>query len=274
MISFSKYHGCGNTFVIVKEEDIKHVEYAKIAMQMCNANTGIGADGFMIVKQNPLTMLFYNQDGSVSPMCGNGIRCFAKYVVDQQLVKEDRFEVVTKAGIMVVDIVNTQNFKVKINMGKESYEHALLHLNPKIHVPSPLVNYQIDERYEIFSVFIGTIHTVIFVEDISALDVQKEGEYLCHHPLFMQQSNINFVEVIKEDCLKVSTYERGVGPTLACGTGCCASAIFAHQIKGCNSVVDVILTLGQLRINIQEDIYMEGPAIKIADGFFEEGKIC
>lgn len=274
MIPFSKYHGCGNSFIIVDEQDVKEKEYACLAKKICDRDIGIGADGCIVVKQNPLEMVFYNQDGSYSPMCGNGIRCFAKYVIDKGYTKEKQFPVITGAGELQITAINTDPFRVRINMGKPIHDIAALRLNPQMEVVNPLRHYAIDDMYTIHSVFMGTIHTVVFVNCLEKVDVEKEGYYLCHHPLFSEQSNINFVEIVDAQNAKVMTYERGVGVTKACGTGCCASVLIANDIKHCQPTMNVHLPLGMLRIELQDDVYMEGPAETIAQGTFEEEETC
>lgn len=115
MIRFTKYHGCGNNFIIVRESDVDGMDYSQLALDMCNVNTGIGADGFIVVREDPaLEMVFYNMDGSRAPMCGNGIRCFAAYCYDNDICKKEEYPVETLAGTMVVKIISTDPFMVRI----------------------------------------------------------------------------------------------------------------------------------------------------------------
>lgn len=119
MIRFAKYHGCGNSFVIVREKDVRACDLCVLAEKMCSEHTGIGADGFMAVKTEPgLEMIFYNRDGSRAPMCGNGIRCFAKFCYDERICTDRQFPVETLAGRMIVEIAEESPFTVQINMGR------------------------------------------------------------------------------------------------------------------------------------------------------------
>ncbi|NBK96754.1 MAG: diaminopimelate epimerase [Erysipelotrichia bacterium] len=262
-MTFAKYHGCGNNFVLVDYEDLKSLDLSKLAIHMCDMHVGIGADGLIVVKQAPLEMIFYNQDGSRAQMCGNGIRCFAKYVCDKNIVCENKFNVQTLAGTMRIEVVKEPKFKVKVNMGKPSY--ALEKLNLAKYV-FDIKDYMIDD-YHLSSVYMGVIHTVMFVDSIDSIDVEKIGSYLCHHAMFKEQTNVNFVEIMGESNIRVITYERGVGISKACGTGCCASVVIANEFHKVGDVVNVHLELGKLKITYRgEDVYMEGPAEKIAEG--------
>lgn len=261
MIAFSKYHGCGNSFVIVAYEMVKAYDLSNLAIQMCNRDVGIGADGFIVVKTKPLEMVFYNQDGSIAPMCGNGIRCFANYVKDKQLEHRDIFDVITGAGILRVACeANTY----EISMGYPVFDSKMLHLSKPVDVHQ----YEI-AGFDVSSVFIGTVHTVLFVEDVDRYDVAGVGETLCNHPMFKEKSNINFVEVMDQENIKVRTYERGVGITKACGTGCCASFIYSCYFHKTTDQVKVHLELGTLQIRVEdEEIIMRGPSTFIVDGYY------
>ena len=121
MICFSKYHGCGNDFIIVSEKEVVDSNYSELATKICNRNTGVGADGFIVVGENPLEMIFYNADGSRAPMCGNGIRCFAKYCFDKGIRNESEYKVLTLAGEMGVKVISENPFVVEIDMGKPDF---------------------------------------------------------------------------------------------------------------------------------------------------------
>ena len=262
MIAFRKYHGCGNNFIIVQYEHVKHYDFVKLAKHVCDMHEGIGADGCIIVKTNPLEMLFYNQDGSMAPMCGNGIRCFAKYVCDMKLVDESQFMVKTGAGDLLIQ-VEKMPFQASVKMGSPEYNHE------KLKLVSTILNckqYNIDE-YVLHSVFMGTIHTVLFVDDVKQFDCEGVGSYLCNHPTYLEKSNINFVEIKDANTMEVVTYERGVGITKACGTGCCASVVIANDLHKVDSEVNVQLELGVLHIQYKNNmVEMKGPATFVAEG--------
>lgn len=263
MIKFSKYHGCGNNFVVLDYDNVLHLDFEKLAKHVCDVHVGVGADGLIIVKKDPLEMIFYNQDGSRAPMCGNGIRCFANYVCDQGIVQEDTFDVVTLAGKLKVEVKKGHVFKAKVNMGKPSFDLEKLNLSQYVF---DIKEYELD-GFHLGSLFMGTIHTVMFVDSLDSMDIEKTGNYICNHPMFKEKTNVNFVEIMGESNIRVITYERGVGITKACGTGCCASVVLANDFAKVADVVNVHLELGKLRISYKgEDVYMEGPAEKIAEG--------
>ena len=263
MISFHKYHGAGNDFILFLETDVSHLNDEQLAKTVCNRHTGIGADGMIIVAL-PLQMMFYNADGSRATMCGNGIRCFAKYVVDYQLVKTQTFSVLTDAGVQHVKMIkNTMDESlVEINMGLPQFEHESIPVLPQV---------TYDKSYDLHHLVLGTIHTVIRVPVIDEQEVQIVGALLSQHPSFLHQTNVNFCEVIDSKTLKVWTYEKGVGLTQACGTGATASAYIAHHHYGCCDKLRVLVLGGELSIELKEDgCYMTGPAKYVAYGTFIE----
>jgi diaminopimelate epimerase len=123
-----------------------------------------------------------------------------------------------------------------------------------------------DETITVSSVFMGTVHTVVFVDDLEKVNIEKMGDAICHHSLFPNRTNVNFTQVVDRETLRVRTYERGVGPTLACGSGCCAAAIISEKLGHTGKNVKVELALGALQIEIGEHVYMTGPAVRVYDG--------
>lgn len=277
MILFSKYHGCGNNFVIIKEAELSGKvtpdDYPQLALKVCDVNTGIGADGMIVVREKPaLEMVFYNCDGSRAPMCGNGIRCFANFCRDEGVETGKTYPVKTLAGDMIVDVTSAEPFRVKINMGKPLFSPEEIKVDPSNVGRENFLGQNLTladgSSVEIDSMFMGTIHTVVFVDELDDSYVQTVGEEICNHPTFTEKTNVNFVKVVDEDTLQVQTYERGVGVTLACGTGACASVLAASLRGKCGSRADVQLKLGSLNITLSEDgdVYMEGPSEKICSG--------
>lgn len=274
MIKFAKYHGCGNDFIIVSEENIKGLDFSELALKVCHRGTGIGADGFIIVRTEPeLEMVFYNQDGSRAPMCGNGIRCFAKYCFDYGICKEKEYDVSTLAGIMRVKVLKTDDeFIVEIGMGKPLFEPETF----GVYETTDFLNKDIETSFgtvNVSSCFMGTVHTVVLVENVDAVNVEALGAEISNHPIYTEKTNVNFVEVMDKNTLKIKTYERGAGLTYACGTGACASLVIANLKGKCDDTVDVILPFGTLHITKtnEEEVRMAGPAVKIADGVYYLG---
>lgn len=257
-MEFYKMHGCGNDFCIIEYEEKE--EYSHLAKQLCDRRFGVGADGLIVVKPKPLEMIFYNQDGSRASMCGNGIRCFARYVYEKKLVTTKEFDCLTLAGIMKIEITSENPFLCRVDMGKPSFSNAMIHVSDDIKSFGRLLTVD-GYTLTIYSFFIGTIHTVIFVDSLEA-DVVLLAEKICKNRLFRKQTNVNFVHLIDESHIEVKTYERGVGWTLACGTGACASVVTCIRLKLTKNKVFVKLPYGSLKVEVnkKENVFMEGPA--------------
>lgn len=264
-IPVKKYHGLGNDFIMLDYETFKSMENPiRFIQEVCDRHTGIGADGLIAVKKDPYEMIYYNQDGSRAPMCGNGIRCFSRYCFDRGDTLENPFAVETLAGTKYIEIISEDPFLVRVNMGKARWEPEMIGTDKKIW------NYPLETEngiYNLYSFFLSTVHTVTFTED-AFRDIEKEGKAICHDPLFKEQTNVNFVEIVDDERIKVQTYERGCGVTLACGTGVCASVLAAYLEGLVKNEVEVQLKKGKLIIEIDEDqnVYMTGPAAKIIEG--------
>ena len=284
MISISKYHGCGNNFVIVRESDLPkaitmkdeaaRIEmYSQLAVNLCCVNTGVGADGFIVVREEPqLEMVFFNQDGSRAPMCGNGIRCFAQYCMDKGIRDEAVYPVATLAGEMIVNVTQDEPFRVRINMGKPVMDPAAIGVETdEENFLGKEIALKDGSTVKVDSFFMGTVHTIFFVDDIDIDVLEPLGEEICNHPVYTEKTNVNFVKVIDQQNLEVLTYERGVGITFACGTGACASVVAASMAGMTGNRADVHLKLGTLGIAIEDDgnVYMEGPSVHILDGTLE-----
>jgi len=229
MIQFEKYHGTGNDFIIFEHEalkGLKTISPTELARKVCDRHFGVGADGMMIVKpsvQADIKMEFYNADGSLAPMCGNGIRCFAKYVYDHKLVSNQTFDVETLAGIMKVTLTNKGDHAtlVTIDMGKPDFDSTFGEKSIDVH----------GQALQLNTLTMGTLHAVIQVAAIDDIDLSLYGKAIESHSLFPHKINANFLEVVDREHIKVSTFERGVGQTLSCGTGSAASAVIS-AMKG------------------------------------------
>lgn len=268
IIPVSKYHGCGNDFVIAAMNDVCSFDLSAFAIAVCDRHTGIGADGFIAVKQDPFEMVFYNQDGSRAPMCGNGIRCFAAYCMDEHLCENTCFDVETLAGIQEVEITENPPYWVSVDMGLPKEDLSLLGIKEPIWGKELTVS--TGQQVTLYSIFMGTIHTVVFTPHDS-FDLAKVGKEICEHPLFAYETNVNFVEIIDETQMNIRTYERGVGMTLACGTGACASLICGHRLQRLGKQVVAHLPKGELQLSIESDghVKMRGPAVRIMKGVYE-----
>lgn len=268
-IKFNKYHGCGNDFIIVKEEDLKDVDLTNFIISICNRYKGIGADGLMIDMKESIEMKFYNQDGRSGTMCGNGLRSFSAYLKDIKKVKEDNFDVITPAGVMRIETINTNPYIFKANLGKYSYSTKLLEIDTLKETFIDEDIYYGDRVITCTAVFIGTKHLVVITDNKDDLYDESLGKFLSTHKLFKDDINVDFVYIQDKNNILMHTYERGVGFTKACGTGSCASYIILKDKNLCADYLNVHMEYGALLISsLNEDIIMEGPAEKICEGTY------
>lgn len=259
-INFYKYHGLGNDFIIVdafKEE----FDYSSFAKNITNRNTGVGADGLIVVLKEPLTMLFYNQDGSLGTMCGNGLRCFSKYVLDMGFIQKQKFTVVTSAGLFNVEKIDNL---IKIEFKDVSLEPKLMDINTT-------KNVFLEEKVLnsiCYAAYSGTSHLVVFVDEFDSI-TESYAKSLHKHPIFKSKINVNFVQILTRSQLRIKTYERGVGFTLACGSGAIASFKICRLLGVVDELVVVGYDIGDLILEEKNNIfYFTGPAIKIARGTY------
>ena len=275
-IKVTKMQGCGNDFVIVDYGDYQQgvaekrwENMSEAAKILCNRNFGIGADGFVIPNTNTdeadIGWFFYNSDGTTAQMCGNGIRCFAKYVYDKGLVNKKEFSVKTLAGIIKPKLLDDGRVRVNMSMPiLESEKIPFLPLNN--------LNYKISVKDKIFegnAVSMGNPHFVIFADtDENLLDLAKEyGAEIEKSAEFPEKTNVEFAKVISEDKIELRVWERGCGITLACGTGACATTVAGILNGLVEHSVDVKLLGGTVHIDwpgnkydTKHDVYMTGAA--------------
>lgn len=272
MLRFEKYEGTGNDFIIFEMSELEGLQYPLLAQKVCDRRFGIGADGMIVVSPSTVAsiqMIFYNADGSLATMCGNGIRCFAKYVYDHQLVDTKVFTVETLAGIFNVEIIENEEVtsQVCVNMGRPNYFDSSV---PTLESGEPFINQviEIDQvPYTVSSLFMGTIHTVLFVEEIDEFEVVRLGSAIENHPLYPMKTNVNFCKIIDSNHLDVVTWEKGVGMTLACGTGSVACAFLSQKLYNCEKKIVVQVKGGELVMElVGDEMYMTGPTTFICEG--------
>ena len=280
MLKFEKYQGAGNDFVIVSEKELieKGIpEYGEFASQVCNRHFGIGADGLIILKYvaSMPFMFFFNADGSQAPMCGNGIRCFSHYLVNNHLVDGNEFVVKTVPGDLTIRVnydEERDDFSARVNMGKPIFNIKELINTEKEQFLREKINID-GKEIEISYIFMGTDHSVIFVNDFSDYDIDEIGEKIENYTdLFPKKVNVNFVKVYDRKRIEVITWERGAGRTLACGTGATASAVLARTFGFVDNKVNVKVPGGQLVIEYEggeNNAFMTGPSEKIAEGLYK-----
>lgn len=274
-ITFTKMHGCANDYVYIDcfQNDIQN--YAELAIYLSDRHTGIGGDGVIYICPSDVAdarMRMYNLDGSEGMMCGNGIRCVAKYVYDSGIAKKDVLHIETKSGIKIcrVHVENGEVTTVTVDMGKAELVPA------KIPVDFPgdtAVKEKItvlDKEYEVTCVSMGNPHCVVF-EDPDSLDLPQIGALFENAPVFPERVNTEFVQKIGERTLKMRVWERGSGETLACGTGACAAAAaaVAQGMFPRGEDITVQLRGGTLTINVGETVFMTGEAKIVFTGEVE-----
>jgi diaminopimelate epimerase len=263
IMKFTKMHGNGNDFIVLEDFDNKITDEGNLAKKLCNRNFAIGADGILIVRKSvkaDIQMVIINSDGSYAAMCGNGIRCFAKYVWEKNIVNKKEIKIETGDGIKkaYLDIKNGEVASITINMGKPSFDPNLIPAISNSEIINKKINVN-NKEYIINSLLMGVPHTVIFgLFDKFCIE---DGKYIEKYDIFPIGTNVNFCEIISRENIKVATWERGAGPTLACGTGSCACVVAANKLGLVDNKVLVNIPGGKLIIEITEDgVLMTGPA--------------
>ncbi len=268
-INVTKMQGCGNDFVIIdyKEYEKTGLEMSELAKKVCDRHFGLGADGMIIpdlnTNETDIGWYFYNSDGTTAQMCGNGMRCFAKYVYDKKFIDKKVFSVKTGAGVIKPEILDDGN--VKVNMSAPILEPEKIpfnsenNLNQKVKV--------LDREFIINAVSMGNPHCVIFTDEDVYEMAKTYGPELEKHELFPEKTNVEFVKIKNRNEVDFCVYERGCGITLACGTGACASVVAGVLNNLTDCKVKVNLLGGAVTVdwsehaqNAGENIYLIGPA--------------
>ena len=261
-IKITKMHGCGNDFVFMDYEEYTKTGMAleELSKRLCDRHFGIGADGLIIPvpydgDDADIEWRYYNSDGTTAQMCGNGMRCFAKYVYDKGLVNKKSFSVKTLAGIKKPEILD--NGLIKVNMGKPILNESDIPFKGEKQIGD----------FKITPVSMGNPHCVIFTDNTPLEMAKTYGPELEKHPYFPQKTNVEFVKVISENEIEMAVFERGCGITLACGTGACASVVASVLNNLTDNNVRVNLPGGVVNIewqgskdNPNHDIFLIGPA--------------
>ncbi len=272
-IPFTKLHGLGNEYLFI--DGVKHpvADPAELSRRMSHRHLGAGADGIILVlpgDEHPFRMRIFNADGSEAETCGNGIRCFAKYVFERKMIEQTEFVIETLAGPnrVVLSVEDGVVQRVRSNMGRPRFERAEI---PMIGAPGQVIEEELDlgdRTVQITCANIGNPHAVVFVEDATAINLAEIGPKIEHHPKFPQRTNVEFVNVADRDNIVMRIWERGSGITMASGSGSCGSALASMITGRTNRKVNVHLVYGALTIDWAEDgcVYQEGPATEVYSG--------
>jgi len=276
-MKFTKMEGCGNDYVYVNGFEEKIDNPNEVAIAVSDRHFGIGSDGLIIINPSEVAdfkMCMYNADGSEGKMCGNGIRCVAKYVYDFKLTDKDVITVETLSGIKTLKL-NVENGKVKtvrVNMGAPILECDEV---PVKYDDEKMINKPVKvdgKTFNITCVSMGNPHAVTFINDTDNLEIEKIGPKFENNEIFPDKVNTEFIQIIDKNTIKMRVWERGSGETFACGTGACASVV-ASVLNGLTeNKVTVKLLGGDLEIEYNQDentVYMTGPARVVFTGEYD-----
>ncbi|MDD2421836.1 MAG: diaminopimelate epimerase [Heliobacteriaceae bacterium] len=275
-MEFVKMHGLGNDFIVVdaRRLSIGPDDWESVARRACDRHFGIGADGLILVfstDEADIRWRILNPDGSEPEMCGNGIRCFARYVFESGIVNKPQMTVETLAGIIVPEILFRDGtfWGVRVDMGKPRLQRTRI---PMTGPAGMVISEQLavgDQLLQITAVSMGNPHCLVYVDDVETAPVTELGSLLEKHPVFPQKTNVEFVQVLSPQAIKMRVWERGAGLTLACGTGACAAVVGSVLNRYTERRVTVHLPGGALEIEWDkagERVFMTGPAVEVFRG--------
>jgi diaminopimelate epimerase len=276
---FTKVQGLGNDFVLVNcfEEKLDLAQAPEIAARVCDRYFGVGADGLILLlpaDDGDVTMRIFNSDGSEAEMCGNGIRCAAKYLYERGLVKKDKIKVKTLAGMIIPELIIENGIVklVRVDMGEPRLERSEI---PMEGPSGQVINepLQVDGvAYQVSAVSMGNPHCIIFVPDTDRVSLREIGPRIEKHPVFPRKTNVEFVQVLNRQEARMKVWERGAGETMACGTGACATAVACVLNGHTGRRVTVHLKGGALLIEWEDNnhVYMTGPAEEVFTGDYPD----
>jgi diaminopimelate epimerase len=271
-MKFWKMHGLGNDFIVMnnKRGRISDAEAADLARKLCDRQFSVGADGVLFLSNSTVAdtkMRIFNSDGSEAEMCGNGIRCFARYCFENKIVRKTELTVETLAGVQQIWLTLEKQLvrSVKVDMGTPALDRrAIPMLGEGTCINEEL---QVDgEKYRATCLSMGNPHCVIFVDDVKDFSVESIGPKIETHPLFPKKTNVEFAQVLNRNEVSVRVWERGCGETLACGTGACATVTAGKLLNKLDEEVTVHLLGGDLLVEYGDHLYMTGPAQRIFKG--------
>ena len=280
-LKFTKMHGLGNDYVVIDEsqaEIIPEERKAEVSEELCNRRFSVGADGVIFVSpanRNDADIRFriFNADGSEAEMCGNGIRCFAKYVYENSVLKEENMRVETMVDVkeLVLTAEDGSITSIKVDMGTATFNPSEIPMDTE---EKEFLDKEImveNRPIKMTAVSVGNPHAVAFTDNIESVPLEKIGPLIECHRQFPQRTNAHFVRVLERDEVEMITWERGTGVTLACGTGATSSVLAGYRLGLLDKEVLVHLPGGELRITVyQEDdklsAFMEGDAVTVFEG--------
>lgn len=277
-ITLKKYHGLGNDYLVFDPNKNEIKLQARNVEMLCKRNFGVGADGILygpVIEDGKIKVQIFNPDGSEAEKSGNGVRIFAKYLLDEAYVTEKKFILTTLAGDVEIEFLDEDGSRMRVNMGKPSYISGDI---PMISVEKEIVNEPLSfggNFYNTTCLSVGNPNCVIMMEEVNAQKASSLGPYVESAQYFPNRINMQLLKVVDRDNIQIEIYERGAGYTLASGTGACAAAAAAHRMGLVNDTVTVVMPGGELIVEIGEDqtIYMTGTVgtvgtFTLAENFF------
>jgi diaminopimelate epimerase len=271
-MKFWKMHGLGNDYIVIdnRDEKISDAEATELARKLCERQFSVGADGLLLASNSgsaDVKMRIFNANGSEAEMCGNGIRCFAKYCYENDIARKSELTVETLAGIKrtLLTVENGLVTSVMVDMGAPMLERSKI---PMLgHGMCINEDLQVNgEIYKVTCLSVGNPHCVTFVDALDDFPVQSIGPKIENHRLFPKKINVEFAQFLGENELNVRVWERGCGETLACGTGACAAVVAGSLLRKLGSKVRVHLIGGDLEVEYAERLFLSGPAEKVLEG--------
>lgn len=280
-IQFCKMEGTGNDFIVIDDRDgkiEKVISYEVLAKKVCDRHFGIGGDGLIVVlnsKIDDLKFRIFNSDGSEPQMCGNGMRCFAKFVYENSIINKNIFTIETLAGTVIPKVfIDDKGFvnDIRVDMGEPVLETVKIPFISENTNSKPETIVVDTKEYEIFPVSMGNPHAVIFTDNIDSISLKSIGPKIEVHEKFPEKTNVEFAQIISKKQIVFKVWERGAGITLACGTGACAVLVAAVLSGKTDNKALIELPGGNLSIEWNREnnhIYKTGPAKLVFKGTIE-----
>lgn len=278
-LEFTKMQGCGNDYVYVNgfTQKIEQDKKPDVVRRLSDRHFGIGGDGVIFINPSEIAdfeMEMWNADGTRSQMCGNGIRCVAKYVFDYGLTDKTSLTIESFGSIKYIDLTveDDKVSLVRVNMGAPILEAKLV---PVVSEHEQVLDEEIEvegKTYKMTCVSMGNPHAIVFMDDVANLEIEKVGPYFENHKRFPERTNTEFVRVIDKNTVEMRVWERGTGETLACGTGCCATTVSCILNGFTDNKVTVKVLGGEILCEWDREanlVYMTGPAVTVFDGTVE-----
>lgn len=272
---FTKMQGLGNDYIYINCTNRQCKNIIKIIPKLCNRNFGIGSDGVIFILNSKIAdckMRMFNSDGTEAQMCGNGIRCVGKFLYDNNKTQKTELEVETLCGVKKLKLYINDDNKVEdveVDMGEPILEPNKIPVISKNNKKT----IQVDKnKIELLCVSMGNPHAIVVVNNVDEINIEKYGPRIENNIAFPERTNVEFVEIVDKENIKIRVWERGARETLACGTGACASTVICNMESYTNNEINVHLVGGTLHIKWDKDsnhVYMKGPAKTVFEGVFE-----